>query len=1262
MSSHGNMNKLLDILEHYSTKNTLAVNVSHSISINNELNNYSIPDEDINNLYIEIYNDCLKKNYPFYIQEYIINLFPFYIKLNINPNNLINKTMKKSNIKKIITCINNIITANYNFNDILAKDNFKCFESYILTNSSEIMYIIYPHFVVSKTIYKEIYKELYSSYNEELNKIFYTEALENDKSNILYRNDESIYFYTYGSTLRDTAKYKVSFIYENNELIKYDNRYSELDLLLLLSYTNKNNNTLINDILDVRYNNHMGTAGSSFHDTESLDDNIIITETKNNRKDILLKSKLKHFKLIDKDQECSHTSLSQGKYYIDNNNLEAFYDLQYNAVFVNEEASHIVERRLDNHPLIIDLDFRQKIMHRSYNENNVLQFISLLNECILDVINVNKNKIQAFILEKSYNIQKKHELYKDGIHIIYPYIYCNSYIQLYIRDLMLKHSDKILNIFPFHCESIEDLYDESIIKPGKWGNGWFVYGSSKTDYWPYVLSYILDYKLNKIECNYTNRELISLFSMRKTDRVLTDTIHNKHIEFIQKKETTFKNRSTAQKNKVAKKKSSTNKLVKNKITNHTLFNKQCTEEDLKLIIEMVDNLNPKRADNFEDWIRVCWCLYNIDYDLLPTFINFSKKSSKFESEDDCNTYWDNSKKEDTGGLKIGTLVKWLQEDNPIKYSELKQNDKNIYDKIIESKAKDTYHASLLLYSMLNGYGTNEEITIVCTENNKNPWFIFNNGCWKADEGSYLKKYISTKYAVRFSTYFNEIGSKISESIMNSEEHLTKQLQEKSKLVINYQIECNNITYKEKLLKECQTTFRIPNDQFFDKFNENPQLIGFNNGVYDLDNDIFRAINSMDLLSFSTGLDYDEEIEEYEVYEEVWNFIRSILPNPNCCNYVLTQFAANMCGIKRDEAFHFLIGNGSNGKSLLIKLYKTALGSYLDNLDISHLTQKRASSGAAAPQIAGLKGKRVVILQEPEGDEKMNMGLVKELTGNDIIKTRNLFESCISFRPQWGLFCVTNGLPDVNSTDDGTWRRLRVIRFTEKFTDDPEELKLPHHHPRDTSLGHLIETHDWGVAFIHILFQYYKKYKQNNFKITVPIEITEEINNYKAENDILFNFIMTQIEFSQNSKLKIQEIKTKFKNWLRDENINTIKNSIPRESVIIEKIISLYPKLMPAAIKKRNISKYPTSGFLHLRFIESNEFDNIDLDDDDEEEDVYTNIENEETFTEVNKSNKSNTTISSNLDNSSSDESEEEQPKKNKKSPKKKSSKKNIKTI
>ena len=125
----------------------------------------------------------------------------------------------------------------------------------------------------------------------------------------------------------------------------------------------------------------------------------------------------------------------------------------------------------------------------------------------------------------------------------------------------------------------------------------------------------------------------------------------------------------------------------------------------------------------------------MDYDLLPTFINFSKKVVNLKVKMIVYVLG-NSKKEDTGGLKIGTLVKWLQEDNPIKYSELKQNDKSIYDKIIESKAKDTYHASLLLYSMLNGYGTNEEITKHVLKI-LNPWFVFNNGSWKSDDGGYL---------------------------------------------------------------------------------------------------------------------------------------------------------------------------------------------------------------------------------------------------------------------------------------------------------------------------------------------------------------------------------------------------------------------------------------------------------------------------------------------------------------------------------------------
>ena len=509
MSSNGNIDI---ILNSYNVKNTQN-DITHTISINNNLNNYCIPEDDIDDIYIEIYNYCKNNNNFYYIQEYINILFPFYIKLNINPNNLINKTIKKKHIKQIITILNKIIVDIFNYNNILTDTDIKYLESYTLINGSEIMYIMYPKFIVSKNMFKEIYKELYSKYNNELNEIFCTDLLENDKSNILYRHNESTYFYTYNSIIRDSNKYEVKFIYENNELINYDNRYTDIELIKLLSVTNKNNDTLVSKILDCRFNNYI-----NINNNIEYKDNSENIENKNNRKDILLKYYLKKFR-IDKEKnpdiEASHTSMSQGTYYINDENLELFYDMQYKSVFVNEESSHIVGRRVDNHPFIIDLDFRQKNINRTYTEDNIIQFISLLNETILDVLKINKLKLQAFILEKSYRVQQKNDIYKDGIHIIYPYIYCNSYIQLYIRDLMLKEADKILNIFPFHTTTIEDLYDESIIKPGNSGNGWFVYGSSKQYNWPYVLSYILNYKLDKIECNYTNRELISLFSMRK---------------------------------------------------------------------------------------------------------------------------------------------------------------------------------------------------------------------------------------------------------------------------------------------------------------------------------------------------------------------------------------------------------------------------------------------------------------------------------------------------------------------------------------------------------------------------------------------------------------------------------------------------------------------------------------------------------------------------------------------------------------------------
>ncbi len=57
---------------------------------------------------------------------------------------------------------------------------------------------------------------------------------------------------------------------------------------------------------------------------------------------------------------------------------------------------------------------------------------------------------------------------------------------------------------------------------------------------------------------------------------------------------------------------------------------------------------------------------------------------------------------------------------------------------------------------------------------------------------------------------------------------------------------------------------------------------------------------------------------------------------------------------------------------------------------------RASSNSATPEMERTKGLRLVVMQEPEANESINIGLMKELTGNDKIQARDLFKEPIEF--------------------------------------------------------------------------------------------------------------------------------------------------------------------------------------------------------------------------------------------------------------------------
>ena len=246
-------------------------------------------------------------------------------------------------------------------------------------------------------------------------------------------------------------------------------------------------------------------------------------------------------------------------------------------------------------------------------------------------------------------------------------------------------------------------------------------------------------------------------------------------------------------------------------------------------------------------------------------------------------------------------------------------------------------------------------------------------------------------------------------------------------------------------------------------------------------------------------------------------------------YVLDFFASCLAGHTRDELFHIWTGSGGNGKSISINLFQEALGDYSTSISISLLTNKRGSSSQASPEMVKTKGKRFVVFQEPENNDKIHVGHMKELTGNDKICARALFKEQIEFYPQFKTVLTCNRLPVIPSNDGGTWRRLRVIPWEMKFVENPKE---EYERKIDKTLKEKLPK--WKSAILSLLIDRYKLYKQRG--LVEPEKIKKQSEEYKKRSDLYYEFISEHIELknaTDKDRLKLTEIHNEFKFWWKD---------------------------------------------------------------------------------------------------------------------------------
>ena len=836
-------------------------------------------------------------------------------------------------------------------------------------------------------------------------------------------------------------------------------------------------------------------------------------------------------------EEFTHTRIPSkklniygGSYTI--KDIETFYKTYYNKVFVNGKCECLTEKQIENGQILVDLDFRYDtdIEGRLHGEEHIDDLIELYLEEIKNICIIKENeKFPIFVFEKK-NVNRQHDVTKDGIHLIIGISMPHS-IQMILRDNILKKIGDIIEDLPL-VNNYESVLDIGI---SKGTTNWQLYGSKKPGNEPYHLikhydvyydedkeTVLEEYDLDKPKKNYI-LELLPTMSARNTDCIKFD-----FIDSVKKRA----NEQSIKKKKISK----TNKIkIVQKTTIHSFENIENQEELNNVIEEMLNNafenneyhikeahdyamcLSEKFYEPQLKWMDIGWTLFGIDYCLFPTWIAFSAKSDKF-TFDSVPEYFEIWNKMEKKGKTLGSLIYWAREDNPSKFKEIKENSISHYiNKTLEGETE--YDIAKVLYKM---WGDNYK----CVSISKKIWYEYKKGRWNRIEvGCELRKKLSTSLHQEYIKREKEMTNRICST---TDEDERAKLQQTVQKLATIAMKLKKTKWKNDIMREAAEQFY--DNKFNNKLDSNPYLICFKNGIIDLENDgIFRKGRPSDYVSLCTNINYvkyDELHEEHvQIKNEIELFFSQLFPNPELNKYMWEHLASILLGKNLNQTFNIYTGCGRNGKSKLVEFMSHMLGDYKGTVPISLVTQRRGSIGGVSPEIAQLKGLRYAVMQEPSKGMILNEGMMKELTGGDPIQGRALYLDTVTYIPQFTLAVCTNHLFDINTTDEGTWRRIRVCDYVSRFVTDPSKDVRDHEFLVDPNIDKNFDR--WREIAMSLLVKLLIKTQGDVQDCDIVMASSQK---YKAQQDYFTAFFNERIIPAKERKIKRRDVLEVFKEW------------------------------------------------------------------------------------------------------------------------------------
>jgi P4 family phage/plasmid primase-like protien len=830
------------------------------------------------------------------------------------------------------------------------------------------------------------------------------------------------------------------------------------------------------------------------------------------------------------DKDTTHTTYNGKLYRFLGDDYQKFLDTYIDIVKnIPNYKLHFIEKPNINGVtyLFVDVDYDQNGSKRQYTEKHITQFIKKINTFLNENFDVSDCQLTTFVTEKAKPTKRGDtNVYKDGFHICYPHLPMKDEYRYYILDhldVLIKNKDLLKNISFNKDFDISVIIDRRIIR----SNGITMIGSQKLDGTYYSLTYTYnnnlrslgteDYEIDEIIRTLSNQQFDQDASVEPIDdQDILDRIAENYRQYnrgIKKKQEPIKNNTKKSKSEIQSKHDDQNQDSddydnissvnddddydsdddnESRLNKHKNKKSVTEKRDIEMAKALCKILSKKRAHDFVAWRRVGMALKAIDVSLFNDFVTFSKKDmAKYrEGKVTCEDVWKIAD-EYLEYYSIETLRHWARLDNSEAYYDvIRRLNDDVFGKAESSKHVDIAQVVHELY----------KDRFVCVDIVKKKWYEFQDHRWIAVQSAYtLEELISDEVRKMITKFCLE---KLTASAKDGFDHDAeyKKYHKLMRMIDNL----GDVKFRENVVRACANKFYDP--LFQAKLDGNVYLVGFNNGIYDLKDGCFRDGLPSDFVSKSVCYDWKVFKDSDPIFKKINKFFSEIQADEDMRDYLLTFIAKTLRGVP-DSKLHIWTGGGGNGKSAVVDLIKNMLGDYYGMVPVSIITRKRGASSSASPELADKYGKRFLVIQEPEHNDVVFVGQMKEYTGKDTIMARPLYGDPFYYVPQFTMVLTCNNLPYIPAQDNGTWRRLRVTPFEAEFVD--ENPVGPLQFLKDEELQE--EFPKWAQPLIWmIITKYYPIYAKGingkPHKLNEPLKVKQSTNAYKVDTDVYAEFL------------------------------------------------------------------------------------------------------------------------------------------------------------